>query len=141
MRHLILSIVLSVLAFSTPAAAESDNFPDRAAIETLISAQMRAFEADDAAAAFAFASPDLQAKFGNPATFMDMVRAGYAPVYRPRAVEFRDLVPSPAGLDQQVFVIGPDGRAYLAHYMMEPQPDGSWRIGGCYLEPLGEESV
>jgi len=141
MRRLSLCFVLCVLAFIGPAAAESDNIPQRALFEDLIEAQMRAFQADDAAAAFAFASPELQAKFGNPATFMEMVRAGYAPVYRPRAVEFRDLVPSPAGLDQQVFVIGPDVRAYLAHYMMEPQPDGSWRIGGCYLEPLGEESV
>ena len=72
---------------------------------------------------------------------MDLVRSGYAPVYRPKVVEFREIRAAARGPEQLVFVVGPDGRAYIAHYMMERQPDGSWRINGCYLEPLGEESV
>jgi ketosteroid isomerase-like protein len=28
------------------------------------------------------------------------------------------------------------GRAWLALYPMEKQPDGSWRINGCQLAPL-----
>ncbi len=72
---------------------------------------------------------------------MDMVREGYQPVYRPKKVDFGDVVDLPEGPEQQVFVIGPDGRRYLAHYMMERQPDASWRISGCYLEPVQDESV
>ena len=31
-------------------------------------------------------------------------------------------------------VIGPDGRPVTAFYPMTQQPDGSWRIEGCYLQ-------
>lgn len=122
-------------------AMSSELRADQAAAQVVIEAQMRAFQSDDASSAFAFASPQLQRKFGSATVFMDMVKSSYAPVFRPKMVEFRDWVDSPQGPEQQVFVIGPDGRGYIAHYMMEQQPDGSWRISGCYLEPLGEESV
>jgi hypothetical protein len=114
---------------------------DKAAFQAIISAQISAFKADDATGAFGFASPDLQAKFGSPATFMEMVKTGYTAVYRPRSVAFRDIIEHGATPEQLVFVVGPDGKGYLAHYMMEKQPDGSWRISGCYLERAGDESV
>ncbi|MEX0809128.1 MAG: DUF4864 domain-containing protein [Dongiaceae bacterium] len=103
------------------------------AIRTVIESQFDAFLADDGARAFSFASPDLQTQFGSPDVFMSMVRTGYAPVYRPQDVEFLDLLEAPGGLVQQVHVIGADGTAVIAHYLMEQQPDGSWRIGGCML--------
>jgi hypothetical protein len=40
-----------------------------------------------------------------------------------------------------VFVVGPDGLSYLAYYTMERQADGSWRINGCYLVRMEDESV
>ncbi|WP_374372161.1 DUF4864 domain-containing protein [Dongia sp.] len=138
MKRWVLTVLFLAVTMSSGLRADSS---DQAAAHEIIRAQMQAFQTDDANVAFAFASPELQTKFGSPAVFMDMVKSGYAPVYRPRAVEFRDWVDSPGGPEQQVFVIGPDGRGYIAHYMMERQPDGSWRISGCYLEPLGEESV
>lgn len=141
MRSALALLLLLGLLAPFPTFAEEPAAGDKAAVQQVISTQMQAFQADDAGAAFALASPDLQAKFGSPTVFMDMVRSGYAPVYRPKAVEFRDLLAAPRGPEQLVFVVGPDGRAYIAHYMMEQQPDGSWRINGCYLEPLGEESV
>ncbi|TDQ84568.1 uncharacterized protein DUF4864 [Dongia mobilis] len=140
MTRLATLVLTALLVFAGPQLARAEETP-RAAAERIIRAQMQAFQADDAGTAFSFASPDLQVKFGSPANFMEMVRTGYAPVYRPQAVEFRDLVDTPRGPDQQVFVIGPDGKGYIAHYIMQQQPDGSWRISGCYLEPLREESV
>jgi hypothetical protein len=138
MRLVALALALFVLA---PLAWAESSSADRARFQEIISRQISAFKADDGATAFGFASPDLQAKFGSAAVFMEMVRSGYAPVYRPRSVEFRDVVEHDIGPEQQVFVIGPDGRAYIAHYMMERQPDGSWRISGCYLEQAQDESV
>lgn len=137
----ILAIALTLIAFAASPLRAEPNAADQAAIRQVIEAQLQAFQRDDAAAAFGYASPDLQAKFGTSSVFMGMVKSGYAPVYRPKTVEFRAVTDSARGLDQQVFVIGPDGRGYIAHYMMERQADGSWRIGGCYLEPVGEESV
>ncbi|MBI2256636.1 MAG: DUF4864 domain-containing protein [Proteobacteria bacterium] len=133
-----LSLFLFLLA---PFAQAESSAADHAQFQEIITRQILAFEANDGVTAFGFASPDLQAKFGTPAIFMEMVRSGYAPVYQPRSVEFRAVVERDTGPEQQVFIIGPDGRSYIAHYMMERQPDGSWRISGCYLEPAQDESV
>ena len=105
--------------------------PTLSAIRGVIEAQLQAFRTDDSAQAFAYASPAIQSIFKNPDTFMSMVRAGYKPVYRPREVEFRDLVPVEGRWTQRVLVVGADGVPVVAQYVMEQQPDGSWRIDGC----------
>jgi hypothetical protein len=117
-----------------PGAAEG------AAIRAVIAQQLAAFGRDDGAAAFAFASPGIQARFGTPERFMAMVRSGYAPVYRPRETEFRGLAAGPEGPVQQVLFVGPDGRPVLALYTMEREADGSWRIAGCRLVALEERT-
>ena len=33
----------------------------------------------------------------------------------------------------KVFLVGPDGKSYVALYTLQRQPDGSWRINGCTL--------
>lgn len=139
MRYVLLALFY-LLAQPTLAWAEASD-ADKAQFRQIISDQMAAFRAGDAATAFGFASPALQAKFGSAAMFMEMVRGGYQPVYRPKAVDFGAVVDRLQGPEQQVFVTGPDGGRYLAHYMMERQPDGSWRISGCYLERVQDESV
>jgi hypothetical protein len=107
----------------------------------VIEGQLAAFQRDDGAAAFAFASPEIQTKFHDPDTFMQMVRSGYRPVYRPQEVEFRDLVLHEGTPIQEVLVVGPDGQPVMAIYFMEQQPDGSWRISGCTLVRAPDQSV
>ncbi len=106
--------------------------PDRAAIRSTIESQMAAFRRDDGEAAFAFATPGIQAMFGTPESFLEMVRRGYAPVYRPRSVEFADIVGDPEHPVQLVHVVGPDGEAVIAAYEMARESTG-WRINGCVL--------
>src|SRR5690242_13491126 len=77
MRLAVLTLAFFCLA---PFAWAESSSADRAHFQEVISRQISAFKADDGAAAFGFASPDLQAKFGNAAVFMEMVRSGYAPV-------------------------------------------------------------
>jgi hypothetical protein len=115
----------SVIAAPSPA--------DEAAIHGVIAAQLDAFRRDDASGAFAYASPELQAMFGNPDHFMAMVQRGYAPVYRPRSMDFTSLDEEDGAIVQRVELIGPDGLAYTARYTMEREADGSWRISGCEL--------
>ena len=45
------------------------------------------------------------------------------------------------GAARTTFVVGPDGHAYMAYYTMERQPDGSWRISGCHLVELEDQSA
>jgi hypothetical protein len=106
---------------------------DAATIRGVIAQQVEAFRRDDGPAAFAFASPGIQAIFRTPDIFMEMVRSGYQPVYRPRTMEFRGLDMTAEGLVQQVLFVGPDGRPVLALYHMEHETDGTWRISGCEL--------
>lgn len=114
---------------------------DVTAIRGVIEAQLQAFRADDSAQAFAYASPAIQSIFKTPDTFMTMVRAGYKSVYRPREVEFRDLLPLEGRWTQRVLVVGSDGVPVVAQYVMEQQPDGSWRIDGCVLEQSNEQAT
>jgi hypothetical protein len=128
---LALALLLGVARAESPAGLDA---ADLQAIRGIIERQLDAFRRDDGVAAFAFASPGIQALFRDPATFMAMVRGGYRPVYRPREVEFRDLIEQGGRLTQRVLLVGPDGEVVIAHYFMQRQPDGSWRIDGCILK-------
>ncbi len=131
-----------LLFFALPAVAQtmpSDvGEADKQAIRMVIEEQLGAFQRDDAQAAFAQASPNIQAIFQTPDRFMAMVRGGYPPVYRPRQVEFRDIVDIDGTPTQRVFIIGPDGAPVMAFYPMERQADGAWKIGGCTLIPAAD---
>jgi len=107
--------------------------PDQRAIRQVIESQIQAFLRDDGAAAFSFATPSIQSQFQSPDVFMQMVRTGYQPVYRPQAVTFKDIVEFNGGPAQRVVVIGPDGVPVLAVYPMRQMPDGVWRIDGCFI--------
>ena len=128
-------VLLVAIAVTLAPAARADELyiTQAAAIRSVIENQMAAFKVDDGPAAFAYASPTIQELFQTPEIFMSMVKTGYAPVYRPQEVEFRELMQAARGPVQVVHIVGPDGRAVLALYSMEQQPDGSWRIDGCTL--------
>ena len=127
-----------MLALTLPAAAVELPAPEAAAIRAVVEAQLDAFRRDDGVAAFGFASPTIQDLFRTPEGFMAMVREGYAPVYRPQQVLFQDVATFRGRPTQRVYLVGADGRAVIAHYLMERQPDGSWRIDGCILEPVAD---
>ena len=129
-------IAVIFLALGGPAVAQEPaklGTSERGAIREVIESQLAAFQRDDAAGAFAYASPKIQAMFGDPRTFMQMVRTGYEPVYRPRRFEFQDVIDVRGQPAQEVFFVGPDGGEVLGIYIMDQQPDGRWRIDGVYL--------
>jgi len=128
------SAILIIIAGIAPAKAEVAP-QDRDAIRAVIEGQLEAIRRDDDVKAFSFASPQIQTTFKDPATFMAMVRGGYLPVYRPREVEFRELVELRGQPTQVVLLVGPDNDVVTAYYFMQKQPDGVWRIDGCVLGP------
>lgn len=133
-------LALLAAAIGGPAQAQMSD-ADALAIRQVIESQMAAFQKDDGARAYSFASPTIQEKFVNADIFLQMVRTGYPAVYRPRDVEFRELKLENGRLLQEVFVVGPDGNPALAIYEMQRQPDGSWRINGCWLTRATDQSV
>ena len=77
-----LSILFPVLLLALPLSAQQGDLTDtdRAAIRTVIERQLEALRQDDAAGAFALASPEIQAKFETPERFLTMVQTWYQAV-------------------------------------------------------------
>ncbi|MGH6925926.1 MAG: DUF4864 domain-containing protein [Propylenella sp.] len=124
-------LVLLVSAWLSGAAAAFSD-ADRAVIQNTIERQLRAFLADDGATAYSFAAPGIKQLFPNEAIFMEMVRRGYQPVYRPRSYSFGELTEEGGQLVQNVDIIDSEGEFWTAVYTLR-QFDGAWRITGCYL--------
>src|SRR6478735_7145205 len=139
----LLALLILALAFVPLAPAQdlSLSDSDRAQIRDVIGRQVEAFRRDDGESAFGLASPAIQGMFGTSAIFMDMVRQGYQPVYRPRVFDVREIVDLHGQPAQKVHVIGPDGRPHTAFYPMTRLPDGSWRIDGCFLQAPDEHQA
>lgn len=114
---------------------------DRTAIRSVIEYQLRSFQKDDAVAAFSFASPSIQAQFGDANTFVQMVKGSYPAVYRPRSVLFEDVTEVEGQPTQKVVLMDAQGELIRALYLMEKQPDGNWRIHGCILVPMSEKLI
>jgi hypothetical protein len=131
----ILFALIVAFGVSLPGAlrAEDISSADREAIRSMIESQIEAFRRDDASAAYGYAAPAIQGMYPSIDQFMAMVRSQYPPVYRPRSVTFGEFIEAPGGLLQKVFITGPDGENWVAVYSLERQPDGSWRISGCFL--------
>jgi hypothetical protein len=112
------------------------NESDRTEIQSVIAAQLQAFQEDDAEAAFELASPGIRDMFRTPKNFLRMVRESYPPVYRPRSVIFEDLVTLQDLLTQPVLLLGAEDTPVRALYVMENRSSSQWRITGCYLVPV-----
>ena len=140
----IAALTLALVTFAMIASngsAKADENGNRAAVEAVISQQMEAFKRDDAAAAYAFASPGIKALFLDPGSFIAMVQRSYAPVYRPKSVAFGELKATTDGLSQTVAIIDSEGAAWTAVYTLARDPDGQWRITGCVLLKTPETSA
>lgn len=131
MRRLMFAIafvplVLASLAFAGDAEIK--------AAQTAIDGQLKAFIANDGAAAYSFAAPNVKQIFPTVDIFMNMVTNGYAPVRKPQSYSFGKVEQTgPGSIVQQVLIVGPDGKDYEAVYTLQQQADGSFKITGCSL--------
>ena len=134
----VLFSLFSLASTIGPAAADDDG---AAAVRSVIAGQMQAFQADDGAAAYGYAAPGIQRIFPNADVFMSMVKSGYQPVYRPKSVVYGPTEALGTGYRQEVYLVGPDGKAYTAEYLLERQTDGSLKISGVRIvESTGGEA-
>ncbi len=141
--HPIGYVLLALIALGSAllAHAEESAEPDWDAIRTVISGQLDAFQRDDADAAFSFAAPSIREQFGTARAFMQMVREGYAAVYRPRSTAFLAPIRTQAGPVQPVEVTDQQGTIRIALYLMQRQADATWRIAGCVLAAAHGQSI
>ncbi len=119
--------------FVAPMAALADEAPNPA-IQAVIGDQIAAFQKDDFATAFTFASPTIQGMFQTSDSFGAMVRTGYPMVWHPGAVKYLQLRDVAGGLWQRVMVTDPAGRLWMLDYRMV-QVGGAWRIDAVQILP------
>ena len=131
------ALLVGALAACLPAQADEVPAAEARRIQAVISDQLAAFAADDAARAFGHASAALQRQLGGSAEyFMSMVRSAYPVVYRPASVAFLRPERIDGQWTQGVHLTDAQGARWLAVYRMEREAPGRpWRIGGCTLVP------
>lgn len=140
MKSLFLALVLSFGLASMPVLAgpvdvKPAELPteDVADIRNSILRQLNAFRDDDAEKAFSYAAPEIRRIFKTPEMFLHMVRKSYQSVYRPQSFAFKTIKRIDGNIVQPLAVVGPSGVSETALYIMEQQPDGSWKIGACIM--------
>ena len=109
--------------------------------QEIIRAQMEALGRDDADAAYGYAAPAIKGMFPQASGFLEMVKHGYAPVYRHQSVDFREIREGSGSIGQTVHIVDADGVPWDALYTLEQQPDGTWKISGCVLLKAVEQAV
>lgn len=129
--RLILACLVLMFGASRAGAAPVDP-QEQAALQAVVSQQIDALNRDDGAAAIAFAAPAIKEMFGDPATFLDMVHKGYAPLLHARRFDFGTSTETAGGPAQAVSIVASDGALWRALYTFQ-QVDGAWRITGCVL--------
>jgi hypothetical protein len=102
--------------------------------QSIISAQIDAFQHDDGERAYSFAAPMIRMMFPRVDMFMDMVRQGYMPVYRPKQFQFSTFSIEDGVMHQQVDIVDAEGQAWIADYTLGASPDGTLKITGCRLQ-------
>ena len=102
-------------------------------MRSLIEGQINAMRADDWPAAFALASPDLQAQYGTPAALRDDVTAHYAPLPAVTTVRFIGIVTFRGLPTYRVTLADGSGLTTTAYYLVRRLDDGSLRIAGCVM--------
>lgn len=107
------------------------------AAQKVISDQISAFQQDDFATAFTYASPMIKGMFGTSERFGEMVRNGYPMVWRPSEVEFLGTRDVGGALVQDVLIRDADGVYYELEYEMIAGEDG-WKINGVRVRRAGE---
>ncbi len=132
--HWMAACALVLLSLLRGAAAQELSPADTHEFQRIITGQIEAFRADDGPAAYGYAAPAIKKIFPSPEIFMEMVRKGYRPVYRPQSFAFGNITEEMSGRPtQRVTIVDQAGKSWVALYAFEKQPDGSWKIIGCTL--------
>lgn len=132
---------LAIALVTLAVAAEPYDLATRSAIQEVIKKQLDAFAHDDAKGAEAFATQGIREKFPEPARFFDMVKKNYAPLIRPKNIQFGNTEESPHGPLQKMIVVAPDGTVWSAIYSLQ-KVDGNWQISGCGLvKEEGQQAI
>ena len=126
----LVSICLSFVVGSAQAdPSQTIRNPD---IEKVIGQQIDAFKVHDFKAAFEFATPGIQKRFGSPERFAFVVLHQYPMVWRPSEIQYIGIEQYRDHALQKVMIIDHHKTLHMLVYEMVPMTQG-WRIGGVHV--------
>lgn len=137
-RAFVLIAVLATFAFTLSPARADDA---ESAVRAVVEAQVAALAAGDAEAAFSYATLAIQKRFGSAKNFLAMVRLSYSALIQAEVFEVEAVAAKGEHGAVRAHVVGKDGKAFKAIYPLLRQPDGAWRIDGCYLQTTDGQSL
>ena len=137
------SILVILLTAGIVRAQSGPTLPTELQVEVqrIIGSQIQAFRSEDHEKAFSFAAPSIQQIFGSTDRFIKMVKKGYGAIYGARSWSFGRGEVRGDALVQEVLIMGPQGRDWVALYTLRKQPDGSWRIAGVQMKQAELQST
>jgi len=138
MRVFLVAIFAATIAYSSAFAQESNQ---TSSAQKVISDQISAFLEGDDARAFSHAAPSIRRFFGSAENFLNMVRGGYRPLYMPSDFRFGKSQLNEGTLFQELIATDEAGKKWQAIYSLRQQSDGSWKITGVTMNPLGGSSI
>ena len=130
-KFIYLLLAAALMTLASTASAGPMGKADQRQIRDLISHQLAAFAADDAAKAFSYASPEVQQAFGTADNFMVGVRRDYAVLYRHRSVAFQPAQAAADGVVQRLYLTDEHGQSWVATYLVQRLKYRGWRIAAC----------
>lgn len=129
----LVSVCMSFVVGSAQAEPTQSTPPIRNTdIEHVIQQQIDAFKADDFKAAFEFASPGIQQRFGSPERFAFVVIHRYPMVWRPSEVQYLNVEQYRDHALQKVMITDSNKTLHILVYEMLPV-EKTWRIGGVQI--------
>jgi hypothetical protein len=108
--------------------------------QDIIESQIQAFQNKNAELAYSFASPMIKLRFNNPQEFMSMVKSFYEPVYNPKQYYFINSKYFEGSIYHQLQIISQSNMSYLATYSLI-RDENEWKISGCSVMPMKQESI
>ncbi|TFY96939.1 DUF4864 domain-containing protein [Ramlibacter rhizophilus] len=100
-------------------------------VRNVILAQIQAMAENDAERMFETTTPEVRAAIGSSGRFLAMMHGAYPMVYQPSAVNFHPPHRKSDGAFQLVEIKDRNDQSWLAVFIVEQQPDHSWRVSGC----------
>ena len=140
--HIKKTVLLIVTFLSISSLAKSEKSYEKELNETqfIIESQIQAFLDENAELAYSYAAPLIKMKFSSPLEFMSMVKNYYEPVYNPKQFYFIDSKYFEGSVYHQLQVISQKNESFLATYSLI-QDDGKWKISGCAVYPMQQQSI
>lgn len=105
-------------------------------IRNAIRGQIMALAARDAKSAWSYLAPSTKDYFDEPAAFLRTLTTRMKPLAGTSKFAFAGIDREATDAIQDVRLLGPEGREWLARFTLERQPDGSWGIKTCKVQPV-----